>query len=195
MKRITSIFCAISLIALVGLLMSSCEQPCPSGSKTITRPDFTEDQMKWVKVSDTAPRFKVTTYDGVGNATIDTLQGHYTMSIENLSNLYQDECTTIKYQEATNTLTIKDKQGEDYIDMYFTISNYERDGGFTGSIRRNPGFNEATVLDTAYVNGKLYHDVYKYDISSPNDIFKIYYAKGVGFIQKAFSDQSIELIP
>ena len=167
-------------------ILNSCEEsPCDKYHKEdYERPALSEDYLKWVKVSDTNPLFKVTYYDNSGNIDeIDTLKGYYKLELKE-QQFILDDCAPVRYNLARNTLYLKLKINENF-KLVFTMDNSVRKDGFTanvvGYISKGKELLETVLLDTATVNGKFYNEVFKWRGSSmPNDFY--YYAKGVGFL-------------
>ena len=171
-------------------LLASCEPNC--NQKVVTRPNLTEDYLQWVKVVDTAPKFKVTTYEN-GVAHIDTVKGHYTYTLENKQlPSGESDCTSINFQEAKNVLSLKSGQYDFGIGIGMTINNYSSQDGYKGELYQE-FFDQHTILDTARINGKLYTDVFK--IEPPKTASSIiYYSKSIGIIYLNYHN-TIELLP
>lgn len=177
------------VLCILYLGFTACEPFCDH--KVVIRDALTEDYLQWVKVNDTAPKFKVTTYEN-GVAHIDTVKGHYTYTLGN-RRMPMGECTSVRYQEATNIFSLKSGHYDFGIGLGMTINNYSsEDGGYKGELYQEY-FDQHTILDTAMINGKLYTNVFK--IKPPMTVRNIfYYSKGIGLIYLNDGD-IVELLP
>lgn len=180
----------LQLTIVTTLFLVSCTSNCPDDAGT--RPEFTEEHLKWIKVQNKTPYFKITRYDAKGAIThIDTVQGQYKDTLYTETIHSKNECGFITYQVAKNILNLKIDNIGYGGGIKMINSSQERTHGFTASISSDE-FTEKTVLDTAVINGKSYKDVYK---TKKSKTFYYYYAKDIGLIYMKSPSDKEELLP
>lgn len=186
------------LFLFFSCIIVSCRDKCNCFDFNRDRP-LSVKAMEWVEVLDSTPDFKVTYFGPLGEVTqIDTIEGYYEKdSIEEHSELYGDDgCCIDRYHETGSRIIIPNGKGGSLGGGIF-VNNKSTDGYNISLFNRvNFQFNDKTVPDTAFVNGKVYHDVLKMVIPATSS-YEIYYSKGIGVVYTTFdkSKYQVERIP
>ena len=132
---------------------------------------FSEDDLKWVQLADTAPTFKITSrYNGFH---IDTVKVSYDFSHEEGTET-TEWCGQILYLSYGVHITFPLHDGR-IMSTGFLLENNRKKGGMKVDFGADEYLYDDTKLDTALVNGKIYNNVYKSRKGN-------YYAKSIGWI-------------
>jgi len=146
---------------------------------------FSDEDLKWVTLVDTAPSFKITSrYSGFH---VDTVKVSYDFSHEEGTET-TEWCGNILYLNYNLDIYFPLYNGRS-MSAHFKLENNRKGGGMQVYFGTDEYLNGDTKLDTALINGKIYYDVYKNRAGN-------YYAKGIGWIYfKNNQNETAELIP
>ena len=166
---------AYILIILTSFILQACHDKSERCKEDGKHGNLTDEQLKWVKVDSSKHTFKRITIDNLGQPHIDTIQGEYVVSSK--SEKYANDDCYVEYQSAKNVLTTT--VSGFYSSISLSINNFPVNG-LEMTLQLSGRFSEPTQTDTAFVNGKLYTNVYKLH---PNHVDEDYYfIKGTGYI-------------
>jgi hypothetical protein len=173
----------------------SCKKPHPNEF----RDPFTADQLHWINTSIANPKYRVSTkeLDTTGNqiTIIDTIEAQTESKTNQTSSVIGDEYAIYYYHGLYEfLLTVNDTNT---FDANIEIDN---ESDFTIKIMiYSDSYNIASYQpDSAKINGVVYTDVYKLTnlpAYSSNNLAKLYYKKGMGFIYfEKFNGSTAEII-
>lgn len=170
------------------VFLQSCHNGDCSGKlqPDIHRRKFTEDEKKWILISDSSLLYKY-----YNNGKIDTVNGIYEIDTRFIENSLPFNCYILNFSEINSKLMFPSLFNSNNFLSYDMSNQYVDNYEIIFQLGEPIRYNYDYKTDTALINGKIYDNV----IKCYREKDTVYLAKGTGWIYIKHKGRKFELIP
>ncbi len=167
----------LGVICIISSLCLSCKR-----CETRYEPDFTEDELSWVKFKDKAPVYEIRYKDNVSDIwLLDTVETTRGSGIPNTLKISEGKCKdNILFKQAAISIQIYsgDHKGG-FSTSKIEIKKLNSFSVYLGYFRKTIEPKAEIRKDTATIGNHFYNDIYR----DSNHEFSISYSKKYGLVQ------------